>query len=125
LLDDGGGGPVNLLGTVAQCWRYPVKSMQGQPRSGLSITAAGVEGDRAWALIDIAANRILSAKRTAALLGARASDDAIELPDAHDGLAMPHNPQEHAGSRVQEQVQYSSGPRGPSCTLVVVEDCGR
>ncbi|HKA83309.1 MAG TPA: MOSC domain-containing protein [Acidimicrobiales bacterium] len=74
-------GPVNALGTVAQCWCYPVKSMQGQPRGELSITAAGVDGDRAWAVIDAAANRILSAKRTAALLGARASDDAIELPD--------------------------------------------
>jgi uncharacterized protein YcbX len=72
---------VNLLGKVAQCWRYPVKSMQGESRSGLSITAAGVDCDRAWGVIDIAADRILSAKRTAALLGARASDHAIELPD--------------------------------------------
>ena len=72
---------MNALGTVAQCWRYPVKSMQGQPRGELSITAAGVDGDRAWAVIDVVANGILSAKRAAALLGASASDDAIELPD--------------------------------------------
>jgi uncharacterized protein len=72
---------VKPLGTVAQCWRYPVKSMQGQPRSELSITAAGVDGDRAWALIDIAASRILSAKRSGDLLGARAGEHAIELPD--------------------------------------------
>jgi uncharacterized protein len=72
---------VNAVGTVAQCWRYPVKSMQGEPRGELSITAAGVDGDRAWAVIDVAANRILSAKRTGALLGARAHDGAIELPD--------------------------------------------
>jgi MOSC domain-containing protein len=72
---------VNALGTVVQCWRYPVKSMQGEARSALSITAAGVDGDRGWAVIDSAANRILSAKRTGALLGARASGDAIELPD--------------------------------------------
>jgi uncharacterized protein len=72
---------VNPLGKVAQCWRHPVKSMQGESRSGLSITATGVDGDRAWALIDIAANRILSAKRTGAVLAARASDHAIQLPD--------------------------------------------
>jgi uncharacterized protein len=72
---------VTALGTVAQCWRYPVKSMQGQPRDELSITAAGVDGDRAWAVIDVAASRILSAKRNGALLQARASDHAIELPD--------------------------------------------
>jgi uncharacterized protein YcbX len=72
---------VNALGRVAQCWRYPVKSMQGQRRWELSITASGVDGDRAWAVIDVAAERILSAKRTAALLEARATDDAIELPD--------------------------------------------
>jgi hypothetical protein len=36
---------------------------------------------RAWAVIDVAANRILSAKRACALLGARARDDDIELPD--------------------------------------------
>ncbi len=72
---------MNALGTVLQCWRYPVKSMQGEARSELSITAAGVDGDRGWAVIDTAANRILSAKRTGALLGARASGDAIGLPD--------------------------------------------
>ena len=72
---------MNALGTVAQCWRYLVKSMQGEARSELSITAAGVDGDRAWAVIDTTADRILSAKRTAALLGARASGDAIGLPD--------------------------------------------
>ena len=72
---------MNAVGTVAKCWRYPVKSMQGLPQGELSITAAGVDGDRAWAVIDIAANRILSAKRTGALLGARASDHVIELPN--------------------------------------------
>jgi uncharacterized protein len=68
------------VGRVAQCWRYPVKSLQGRQEDRLSITPIGVDGDRAWALIDVALDRIVSAKRTAALLEATASDEAIELP---------------------------------------------
>lgn len=67
--------------TVAGCWRYPVKSFQGMAQDELTITPAGVVGDRTHGLIDAQDGRLLSAKRTAKLLHASATDEAITLPD--------------------------------------------
>lgn len=69
------------LGTVAQCWRYPVKSMQGATTSRLRIGSHGVAGDRAHALVDDATERVLSAKSVPELLWASADDESIRLPD--------------------------------------------
>ena len=38
------------VGTVAELWRYPVKSMLGSPVDELLVTERGALGDRAWAL---------------------------------------------------------------------------
>lgn len=72
------------LGTVARCWRYPVKSMQGFEPAELAVNAAGVVGDRVRGLLggaDGSTGRLLSAKRTAVLLDASATDTAFTLPD--------------------------------------------
>ncbi len=69
------------VGTVASCWRYPVKSLQGSTADALVVDAAGVGGDRAHALIDPATGHLLSAKRVSALLQAAAGDERITLPD--------------------------------------------
>lgn len=68
-------------GRVAGCWRYPVKSFQGLSEQRLSIGAGGIDGDRTFGLIDVEADRLLSAKRTASLLQASATDDTVTLPD--------------------------------------------
>ena len=60
------------LGTVAALWRYPVKSLRGEALERVAIGPSGVPGDRAFALRDVRDGRILSAKRTAALLAFRA-----------------------------------------------------
>lgn len=70
-----------LLGTVAQCWRYPVKSMQGSSVPAVGIGSHGVAGDRAHALADTVTGRVLSAKSVPELLGAVATDAEIRLPD--------------------------------------------
>jgi uncharacterized protein YcbX len=57
-----------LVGTVAELWRYPVKSMLGEQRRELLVTKRGVMGDRAWALRDPATGRIASAKKHPLLL---------------------------------------------------------
>ena len=41
-----------VVGSVAELWRYPVKSMRGGTVSQLFITDRGSLGDRAWALRD-------------------------------------------------------------------------
>jgi len=57
-----------MAGHVAELWRYPVKSMLGERRSELGLSAGGVAGDRAWALRETATGRIASAKRFPRLL---------------------------------------------------------
>ena len=39
------------LGTVAALWRYPVKSLKGEPLERATVLADGLEGDRSAALI--------------------------------------------------------------------------
>jgi uncharacterized protein YcbX len=46
-----------VIGTVAEIWRYPVKSMSGERLDCCPVTATGLEGDRRWALVDGAPNR--------------------------------------------------------------------
>jgi len=66
-------------------WRYPVKSLQGEPIDGASVEADGVAGDRRWGLRDQRTGRILTARRRPELLGASATydgdDPVITLPD--------------------------------------------
>lgn len=75
-----------LLGHIAQCWRYPVKSMQGATADRLRIGSHGVAGDRAHALVDVATGRVLSAKSVPTLLECFATDDRIVLSDGTEVL---------------------------------------
>lgn len=54
--------------TLAELWRYPVKSMEGGRLPSCAVTPAGIPGDRAWALVERATGRALSAKRHARLM---------------------------------------------------------
>jgi uncharacterized protein YcbX len=69
------------VGSVEACWRYPVKSLQGRTVDALEVDPTGVDGDRAWGIVDVATGKLMTAKRTAALLHGAADDDAITLPD--------------------------------------------
>ncbi len=78
---------------VAQLWRYPVKSLAGERLSTLNLVADGVEGDRAWGIVDRADGRILTGRREPSLLfaAARMGTDGlpcITLPDGRE-LAGP------------------------------------
>jgi uncharacterized protein YcbX len=50
------------IGQVQQLWRYPVKSMAGEAVTEGALAADGMLGDRAFALLDVQAGRIVSAK---------------------------------------------------------------
>jgi len=69
------------LGRIAQCWSYPVKSMQGRSVDQLRVGTHGVAGDRAHALVDVATDRVLSAKSVPQLLEAFAGEDKMVLPN--------------------------------------------
>lgn len=76
--------------TVAELWRYPVKSFQGERVERLDVGAKGTAGDRLLAVVDPAARKVLSAKRYDKLLFASARLDGesvvVTLPggDSYD-----------------------------------------
>jgi uncharacterized protein len=73
-----------IVGSVAELWRFPVKSMQGEQLQEVTVTARGGLGDRAYALIDTETGKVASAKsvkRFPDLLACRAA--FVEPPRAH------------------------------------------
>ncbi len=71
---------------VAQLWRYPVKSMQGERLPVVEVQADGLDGDRRWGVRDERTGRVLTGRREATLLEATASlgegaEPVIKLPD--------------------------------------------
>jgi len=57
---------------VKELWRYPVKSMQGEPCEELVVGVHGVAGDRSFGVLDLGSGTIISAKRDGRLLEATA-----------------------------------------------------
>ena len=55
-------GTTAVAGTAVALWRYPVKSMMGEELNASEVTARGLLGDRAFALLDRAEGRVASAK---------------------------------------------------------------
>lgn len=81
------------MGSVAEIWRYPVKSMAGERLDSCLITEHGLEGDRRWALIDWSPNRAgkwFNIKQHSALMTYRSRlvDGAVEVV-APDGSSIP------------------------------------
>jgi uncharacterized protein YcbX len=50
------------VGSVVGLWRFPVKSMRGERLEQAELTGHGLLGDRAYALIDLATGKVVSAK---------------------------------------------------------------
>ena len=71
---------------VAELWRYPVKSLQGERLAGVEAGPEGLTGDRQWALFDVGTGLGLTARRLPDLLflsGRLRADGHVEvvLPD--------------------------------------------
>jgi uncharacterized protein YcbX len=71
---------------VAELWRYPVKSLQGERLAEARIGPLGIPGDRGWALFDRDTGLGLTARRVPELLfgAARVRPDGgveVVLPD--------------------------------------------
>jgi uncharacterized protein len=76
-------------GRVEVLWRYPVKSMLGERLDRAEVSERGIEGDRAFAVLDPASGRVLSAKREPALFQCRArrgndGSVTVTLPDGKE-----------------------------------------
>lgn len=71
---------------IAELWRYPVKSLQGERLDAVAVTADGLEGDRQFAIYDLESGLGLTGRRVPELLFASARMRAdgtaeITLPD--------------------------------------------
>lgn len=73
-VDPGAGG--GRVWRVAQLWRFPVKSMQGEQVESAALHPFGLIGDRRFALRDPDTGKVLTAKRVGALLEASARTEA-------------------------------------------------
>jgi uncharacterized protein len=73
------------LATVAQCWRYPVKSMQGEVVPEVRLSMLGIEDDRLWATRDHVRGGIRGAKQLGGLMAFEARLEEgrtiVTLPD--------------------------------------------
>jgi uncharacterized protein YcbX len=86
----------DLVGSVAGLWRFPVKSMLGEQLEEAELTARGLLGDRAYALIDSETGKVVSAKSVKLfpnLFGCRAAfverpQSGRELPPAR--ITLPN-----------------------------------
>ena len=68
------------VGTVAEVWRYPVKSLPGERLDGrVAVDGRGIEGDRRRAVVDDVTGKVLSAKTVPNLLAASTSWESAEL----------------------------------------------
>jgi uncharacterized protein len=78
----------NVAGSIANLWRFPVKSMRGEALSEAHVTERGIVGDRAYALIDTDTGKVVSAKSVKLfpnLFACRAA--YVEAP--RDGRELP------------------------------------
>jgi uncharacterized protein YcbX len=67
------------IGTVHGLWRYPVKSMGGEPLPAVRVSYGGIPGDRGWAVYDDARQGVTSAKRVPALRQLRARYSSVPV----------------------------------------------
>lgn len=70
------------IAAVKELWRYPVKSLGGEPLDTADIGSRGVCGDRHWAVYDPVAPVIRSAKQWSRLLELRA--EYVAVPGQED-----------------------------------------
>src|SRR3954468_1046181 len=59
---------MSAAGSVAEIWRYPVKSMGGERLARSAIVTRGLHADRMWAVRDVELNTFTTARRWPVLL---------------------------------------------------------
>jgi uncharacterized protein YcbX len=76
-----------VVGTIGALWRFPVKSMLGEELDAGEVSAGGIVGDRAYAVVDRETGKVASAKHPKLwpdLFACRAA--FVEAPRAGDEL---------------------------------------
>ena len=116
------------VGSVAGLWRFPVKSMRGELLEQAELTAQGLVGDRAYALIDADTGKVVSAKSVRQfpdLLGCRAAfveppQSGRELPPVR--IALPDGTSVTSSSSDAERVLSAYFRRDVTLARAAPED---
>ncbi|MFO1351367.1 MAG: MOSC domain-containing protein [Gammaproteobacteria bacterium] len=105
------------IGRIKELWRYPVKAMMGERLDACRLTAAGLTGDRRWALRDEARQEIQSCKTRPQLLlcAARCRGEPVADAPAQVDITFPDGAT--LGSDAEEIHAKLSKLTGHSSTL--------
>ncbi len=72
---------------VAELWRHPVKSLQGEPLDEAVVEHSGLSSDRRWGIVDCETGMVLTARRVPSLLLASSrltgAEVELRLPDGN------------------------------------------
>jgi len=77
-----------VVGSVAELWRFPVKSMGGERLDQAELTARGIVGDRAHAILDVETGKVISAS-SVKLFPGLLDFHATYLEPPHAGRMLP------------------------------------
>lgn len=83
---------VHSIGRIQQLWRYPIKSMAGEPLERAALDETGIVGDRSWALRDVLADELTDCKAIPALLSCAArypGEPQAGLEQSHAIIVLP------------------------------------
>ena len=72
---------------VAQLWRYPVKSMQGERLTAVEVQPDGLDGDRRWGVRDEDTGRVLTGRREPHLSRPRPGSVSVPSPSSSSPTA--------------------------------------
>ena len=78
-----------VVGSVKELWRFPVKSMKGERLDQAELTTHGIAGDRAYALVDVDTGRVVSAKSVRLFPGMLGCGAAFVEPPQAEGDLPP------------------------------------
>jgi len=82
-----------LVGRIAEIWRHPVKSMEGERMQRATLGANGIPGDRAWAVRDEERGGIRGAKKIPRLMSCKsryASEPPADGPAPAPQITLPN-----------------------------------
>jgi uncharacterized protein YcbX len=72
---------------VAELWRHPVKSLQGEPLDEAVVEHSGLSSDRRWGIVDCETGMVLTARRVPSLVLASSrltgAEVELRLPDGN------------------------------------------
>ncbi len=117
-----------VVGSVAELWRFPVKSMKGERLEQAEFTERGLVGDRAYGLIEADTGKVVSAKSVRLfpnLLGCQAAfieppRTGHEMPPVR--IALPDGTSVTSDSSDVDRVLSAQFRRGVTLAQAAPED---